>query len=565
MAELPITGGCNCGAVRFEVTEPLVLAVYCHCRRCQRRTGTAASVNAVPAPGSFRLTQGSESVHGWTPPGGGATKYFCAQCGSHLFSDNPAHPDPMSIRMGAFDDDPGVRPSLRQYVAYAAPWEAIPDDGLPRFPEGRHGGQAAHLPQAEAAAAAAEPELAPEPVASGMPAGGSTTADVIVVGLGAMGVATAMHLARGGASVIGIDRYAPPHALGSTHGDTRVTRVACAEGADYVPLARRSHELWRELERETGAAVFEQCGVLMVGPGMGLGSMHGAEDWVATTIDLARRFDVEHEALSGAEARRRFPMFGFDPASSAYFEPGGGFVRPEAAVAAQLEVAARSGAQLHTDEVVTDIRSADGRVEVETDAGTYTAGHVVLCVGSWLRDFLAGADVASQFIVYRQVQHWFDVDPAWQGRVTTDDGCPVWLWSFGEGPTDFFYGFPAIDGPEGGIKVASEQFAIATTADAVPREVPDDEAQAMYDRCLRDRLLAVTSKRLRSATCLYTVTPDSGFIVDRHPKLADVTIVSACSGHGFKHSAAIGEAVAQRVTTGASQLDLSGFALSRLR
>ena len=134
MSATPLTGGCGCGAVRFELTEPPVRAVYCHCTRCQRRTGTAASASAVVAPGSVRVTSGEDRIQGWTPEGG-RTKAFCGDCGSAVFIRNPSDGSIAGIRMGAFDEDPGVRPSARQYVAYAAPWEPIPDDGLPRHPE----------------------------------------------------------------------------------------------------------------------------------------------------------------------------------------------------------------------------------------------------------------------------------------------------------------------------------------------------------------------------------------------------------------------------------------------
>ena len=134
---LPLTGGCNCGAVRYEVTEPLVAASYCHCRRCQRRTGTAASAQAHPAPGAFRVVSGREHLRVWKPAGGGQ-KWFCGECGSAMFGANFAHPDSIGIRMGTFDGDPGVRPAVHQFVAYAAAWERLPDDGLPRFPESRH-------------------------------------------------------------------------------------------------------------------------------------------------------------------------------------------------------------------------------------------------------------------------------------------------------------------------------------------------------------------------------------------------------------------------------------------
>src|ERR1700742_1249826 len=134
---MTLTGGCNCGAVRYEVTAPLVKAGYCHCKRCQRRSGTAASVSAHPAPGSFHIVAGEDSLRCWQPEHGGA-KFFCGACGSQIYANTPSHADPIGIRMGTFDEDPGIRPSVRQFVTYAAVWEPIPDDGLPRHPESRH-------------------------------------------------------------------------------------------------------------------------------------------------------------------------------------------------------------------------------------------------------------------------------------------------------------------------------------------------------------------------------------------------------------------------------------------
>jgi hypothetical protein len=131
---MPLTGGCGCGAVRFELTSPPVSAHYCHCTRCQRRTGTAASANARVRPESFCIVKGIEDLRAWKPADGWE-KWFCGECGSALFSKHPRDLELMSIRLGAFDSDPAIRPAMRQFVAYAAPWEPIPDDGLPRHPE----------------------------------------------------------------------------------------------------------------------------------------------------------------------------------------------------------------------------------------------------------------------------------------------------------------------------------------------------------------------------------------------------------------------------------------------
>jgi hypothetical protein len=136
VAELPLTGGCLCGSVRFEITEPLVSAGYCHCTRCQRRTGTASAASARIAPGSLRVLAGEELIRAFEPPDGFA-KCFCSACGSALWSRHPEDHEVMSVRLGAIDGDPGIRPSYHAYVTYAAPWEPIPDDGLTRFPEAR--------------------------------------------------------------------------------------------------------------------------------------------------------------------------------------------------------------------------------------------------------------------------------------------------------------------------------------------------------------------------------------------------------------------------------------------
>ena len=136
MTDYPLTGGCLCGGVRYEISEPLISASYCHCTRCQRRTGTGSSASAWPVPGSFRVISGEDRLRCWRP-GDGWEKWFCGDCGSHLFSRDPGDHHRIGVRMGSFDGDPGVRPDSRQFVAYAAPWEPIPDDGLPRYPEAR--------------------------------------------------------------------------------------------------------------------------------------------------------------------------------------------------------------------------------------------------------------------------------------------------------------------------------------------------------------------------------------------------------------------------------------------
>lgn len=383
------------------------------------------------------------------------------------------------------------------------------------------------------------------------------TADVAVVGLGAMGAAALYQLASRGIAAIGIDRFAPPHDQGSSHGETRITRQAVGEGQAYVPLVLRSHAIWRDLEAATGRSLLVACGGLMIGPPEHGTSHHGKKDFLGTTIAMARRFAIRHEVLDSAEIARRFPQFtGLAETDTGYYEPGAGFLHPEACIAAQLGEAERRGAQVLRGTVVTGLRQ-DGRVvRIETSAGAIEASRAIVAAGAWTAPLL-GSPFAELLKVSRQVLHWFDTADA--ARFTAD-ACPIYIRMWGPGDGDYFYGFPIPAGSRG-VKVATEQQAIATTAATINRVVAPEEAAAFHARQLAGRLAGVTPRVLRSAACLYTTTPDSDFLIDTHPTMPHVTVISACSGHGFKHSAAIGEAVVQDAVEGASRIDLSAFRL----
>jgi sarcosine oxidase len=379
-------------------------------------------------------------------------------------------------------------------------------------------------------------------------------AKAIVVGLGAMGSAACFHLARRGVSVIGIDQFAPPHAYGSTHGDTRITRLAVGEGAEYIPLVQRSHRLWRELEAESGARLLTQCGgVILSRPG---------SPFFEQTRALAQQFGIEHERLDNRQLRRRLPMFAADEETEAYHEPGAGIVWPETAVRTHLELAHRDGARLCLGERVTGWSGSPAGVTVTTDAGNHSADRLVLCAGAWLPQLVPEA--RPLLAVYRQLLHWFEIR---EGYERLRD-MPVFVWDFGGERGEFvhldgFYGFPAVDGRGGGLKVGSESYE--TTSEPDGRQHPATRAQSenLYRDYVGPRLPWLGPRTLRSASCLYTSTRANRFVIDEHPENDAVLIVSACSGHGFKHSPAIGEAAA-RWATGertATELDLSGFRL----
>jgi sarcosine oxidase len=381
--------------------------------------------------------------------------------------------------------------------------------------------------------------------------------DFVVIGLGAMGSAVLYQLAKRGVSAIGIDRFAPPHQMGSSHGETRLTRQAVGEGRDYAPLVLNSHRIWRELEADTGETLLNDCGVLVMAPGSGQTSHHGKPDFVARSIEVARDFGIVHEILDGAEVARRFPQFlNLAGDEKAYYEPGGGYVFPERCISAQLSRAAQLGAQIRTGVEVVAI-DQPGTVRIETTDGTIEAGQVVVAAGSWTAPLL-GAPFEHLLAVNRQVLHWYELDDL----SAYGPDAPAFIWMHGATDVDYLYGFPPLPGDHR-IKVATEQYETRTTAESIDREVDPAESAEMYRKHVQGRLAGARPRVVQSAACLYTVTPDRGFIIDRHPYHDRVLVISACSGHGFKHSAGIGDAVAELVIEGRNHVDLSPFSIAR--
>ena len=351
-----------------------------------------------------------------------------------------------------------------------------------------------------------------------------------------MGSAAAYQLAKRGLRVLGIDRYAPPHANGSHCGESRITRKAIGEGDVYVPLALRSYEIWREIEAELpGEDLLRVVGGLWISSPRRQVEIHVA-DFFDKTVAAARRFGIAHEILDAAAIRRRFPVFRVRDDEAGYYEPDAGYLRPEACVRAQLALATARGAELLTGERVTRIEQRGDGVLVTTDKGEYRAGQAIVSSGAGIVELLP--ELAPRFTISRQVQYWFEADG--------HEDLPVWIWEL-QGRNHAIYGFPS----HGGVaKVATESFA---------REIPPEE---MHDSLVAPFLDGVKRRCVKTVRCLYTATADFRFLIDRHPGMDRVLVASPCSGHGFKHSAAIGEAVAQWIVDGRPALDLSPFRLA---
>ena len=369
-------------------------------------------------------------------------------------------------------------------------------------------------------------------------------ARVAVVGLGAMGAATLYQLAKRGIPALGIDRHDPPHAHGSSHGETRITRQAIGEGAEYVPLVLRSHEIWRELERATGAELFVRCGGVVIGPPDDARGLHDTPGFLRSTIAQARRFGIAHELLDRRQAADRFPQFtGLANDDIVYHEPGAGFVRPEACIKAQLDRAIQLGARVRTGTNVLALQPDGDAMRIETDTETIRVARVVVAAGAWTGG-LVGPPFDRLLRVTRQSLFWFQPDEPTLYDVGA--GCPVFIRQHGPTDEDLFYGFPTPAGSTG-VKLATERDDDELAADDYEAGPASTDAAAFYEKHVAGYLRGVTPRVVKSLSCLYTSTPGSRFLIDEHPRMPHVTVVSACSGHGFKHSAALGELVAERV------------------
>jgi sarcosine oxidase len=364
--------------------------------------------------------------------------------------------------------------------------------------------------------------------------------DVIIVGLGAMGSAAAFHLTKSGKRVLGLDRFAPPHIFGSSHGQTRIIREAYFEHPSYVPIVQRAYELWGELSRETGQRLFVQTGGLMIGRPDGV--------VVAGARCSAETHRLPHEVLSSQEITRRFPALHPAKDMAGVWEPRAGVLFPEECIAAHLARARKQGATLHFAEKVLRWEADGSGVKVTTDQTHYLAERLILSAGSWLKALLP--ELSLRLTVERQVLFWFDSS---RPDLFQPDRCPIHLWE--HAPGKFFYGFPDMGN---GIKVAGHHEGEIVDPDSIRREVRPEEVDTMR-RIIGPFLPELDGPLREAVVCMYTNTPDGHFLIDRHPAHGQVLIASPCSGHGFKFASAIGEILCDLTTKGESRFDLTLF------
>ena len=360
---------------------------------------------------------------------------------------------------------------------------------------------------------------------------------MIVVGLGGMGSAAAAHAASRGKRVLGLEQFQPTHDQGSSHGRSRVIRLAYFEHPAYVPLLRRAYELWRQLEQRTGRRLLQITGGLMIG--------RPDSEVVSGSLRSAQEHHLDHEMLDAAQIRARFPALTPGPDTVALFENEAGIVFPEEAIRAHLDFAADIGAHVHFDERVEEWHVASsGRVDVRTSRGRYEAERLILAPGAWASDLFKIDWLPLE--VEPQQLHWFD--PRGGAEPFHANRFPIYIWDLGNGIQ--FYGFPADD--EGRVKVAFFR----------SRVKGEDAMRAALAPCIPG---LAGGTLIETVSCKYTLTPDHHFVIGLHPNHANVVIASPCSGHGYKFASVIGEVLGDLAIDGSTRHPIGLFAPSRFR
>jgi sarcosine oxidase len=380
--------------------------------------------------------------------------------------------------------------------------------------------------------------------------------DVIVIGLGAMGSAAAYHLARRGQRVLGIDQFTPAHELGSSHGGSRIVRRAYFEGSAYVPLMNRSYQLWDELSADFGEQLFTRCGCLMIG--------RPDSPIVRGTVGSAEQWNIPHEVFDGAAMRARFPQFAVPSEQVAVLERDAGYVRPEVAVLAQLELAIAAGAELWFDTEVESVELRPSGVHLIAADQELMAPKVVIATGAWATK-LANLD-HYPLTVSRQTMHWYA--PTTSVLDFTPDKMPVYLWDWpvadGEPPAEL-YGFPYLPG-DSGVKVGLYHDGVHQDIDAdlVERAVDDSDAVRLA-KVLSEALPTLAGERVDGKACMYSAVPGDDFVLGMHPGGSErVVLAVGFSGHGFKFAPVVGEIAADLAISGSTRQDIGFLSPARL-
>ncbi|AXR77107.1 N-methyl-L-tryptophan oxidase [Natrarchaeobaculum sulfurireducens] len=369
--------------------------------------------------------------------------------------------------------------------------------------------------------------------------------DVIVLGVGGMGSAAAAHLADRGADVLGLERYDIPHSYGSSHGHSRIFRLAYHEHPGYVPLLERAAELWDELDAEHDRQLLYRTGSITAGPADG--------DLVGGARRSCETHDLEYDHLSSAALADRYPGYQLPASYEAIYQPDGGFLVPEQCTVAHVNRAQRAGATIRARERVVDWRPTDDGVRVETDYGPYEADRLVVTAGAWAARFIDALEGVLE--PERQVLAWLQPDDPDQ---FAPDRFPVWVL---ENPDGLYYGFPVHHVP--GFKFGRYHHRQEVVdPDAFERE-PTQADERLLRGFAEEHFPDAAGPTLRLSTCLFTNTPDEHFVLDRLPDHPQVVVGAGFSGHGFKFASVVGEILADLALEGETDHEIGTFSLDR--
>ena len=372
--------------------------------------------------------------------------------------------------------------------------------------------------------------------------------DVIVAGVGGMGSAAVAELATRGARVLGLERAGIPNDTGSSHGVNRIIRLAYAEDPRYVPLLRRAYERWRTLESRLGETILVNTGGLDI----------GAPDCetVVGALTSAQEHELEHELLEAGEIHARFPGLELPDELVGVYQPDGGFVLSERAIAGHAALALEAGAEIHGQEPVLSGEARDGGVVVRTAVAEYRARRLIVSAGAWVGKLVGSlAPIAGP---ERRVLLWA---ATMQPELFTPDALPIFILDVDEG---LFYGFPEYGIP--GLKIGEmHQQSRAVDPDDWDRSVIEPGDEPLLRSALSRYLPQANGPALSLKTCMFTMTPDEHFIIDTLPEMPQAVVVSPCSGHGFKFSAVVGEIAADLALDGGTSHDISMFSIDRFK
>lgn len=377
--------------------------------------------------------------------------------------------------------------------------------------------------------------------------------ETIVIGTGGFGSSCLYHLATRGVNVLGLDRFPAGHDRGSSHGDTRIIRQAYFEHPDYVPLLRRAYHQWRELEAWSGRELMKNCGLFLAGPSEG--------DAVAGTRLAAKAHDLKLHDIPAAEfardGERRVPGFQIPDVFDVVAEPAGGYLHVEECVRTHIDLACKAGAEHQSGATIVGWESDGRTVRVKTESDEYTAASLILTPGAWANHLLNDIPGMPTLRVLRKTTHWHQVRSSAYDVETGGQGF------FFEMPYGTFYGFPSLDGQS--LKLAEHSGGeVITNPLQVDRSLRTSDTEPI-SRFINDVMPDVDPQTDRHSVCMYTVTPDGHFVVDRHPEYDNVFFGAGFSGHGFKFTSVLGEALAALAIDGATDLPIDFLGLSRFQ